>query len=94
MREFLRTQLAELQSRPQDAGLAAAATARAAARTAAEAIKRAADGLASGHGEDVVAVELREAIHAFWQAEGVLLSHDALTEVALDRIFSRFCIGK
>jgi len=94
LREFLRGQVAELQSRPQDAALAAASTARAAARSAAEALKRAEEGLAAGHGEDVVAVELREAVHAFWQAEGVLLRHDAVTEAALDKIFARFCIGK
>ncbi len=94
LREFLRAQLAALQARPQDAALAAASTARAAARSAVEALKRAEEGLAAGHGEDVVAVELREAVHAFWQAEGVLLRHDAVTEAALDKIFSRFCIGK
>jgi tRNA modification GTPase len=94
LRGFLKKQLAELQARPRDAFLAAAAAAHAAARQAALAIERAAEGLAAGHGEDVVAVELREAIHAFWQAEGVLLRHDAVTEAALDRIFSQFCIGK
>ncbi|HYG75009.1 MAG TPA: GTPase [Planctomycetota bacterium] len=94
LKTFLSTELSQLQGRPRDASLAAAVIARNAARTAAEALQRAREGLAAGHGEDIVAVELREAIHAFWQAEGVLIRHDAVTESALDRIFSRFCIGK
>ena len=94
LREFLAVQVAQAGAHPKDAYLAAAAAARAAARAAAEALSRASSGLAMGHGEDVVAVELREALHAFWQAEGVLMKHDAVTEATLDRIFSRFCIGK
>jgi tRNA U34 5-carboxymethylaminomethyl modifying GTPase MnmE/TrmE len=61
---------------------------------AAEALERATCALRDGCGEDVVAVELREAIHAFWRAEGILLRHDAVTEAALDIIFSQFCVGK
>jgi tRNA modification GTPase len=94
LRAFLTGQLAELGARPRDAWLAAAAAARAAAQAAASALERARAALECGHGEDAVAVELREALHAFWQAEGVLIRHDAITEAALDRIFSRFCVGK
>jgi tRNA modification GTPase len=94
LREFLADQVTELGARPRDAWLAAAAAARAAAQTAASALERARAALACGHGEDAVAVELREALHAFWQAEGVLVRHDTITEAALDRIFSRFCVGK
>ncbi|MCY3023936.1 MAG: 50S ribosome-binding GTPase [Planctomycetota bacterium] len=94
LKEFLAGQVAGLGTRPRDAYLLAAVTARVAARTAAAALTRAHAGLSAGHGEDVVAVELREALHAFWQAEGVLMRHDAITEAALDRIFSRFCLGK
>jgi len=94
LRTFLSAQITTLEGRPRDASLSAAVVARTAARSAAEAIQRAREGLAAGHGEDIVAVELREAVHAFWQAEGVLIRHDAITESALDRIFSRFCIGK
>jgi len=94
LREFLAAKVADADAHPKDAYLAAVATARAAARSAADALSRASAGLAMGHGEDVVAVELREALHAFWQAEGVLMKHDAVTEGTLDRIFSRFCIGK
>jgi len=92
--EFLAARLKELGAQPRDAYLAAATAARVAAGNAAAALARAGAALAGGHGEDVVAVELREAIHAFWLAEGVLMRHDAVTEAALDRIFSRFCIGK
>jgi len=91
LREFLDSKLTGLS---RDAYLAAEVAAHAAARRAAEALARASAGLALGHGEDVVAVELREALHAFWEADGVLMKHDAITEATLDKIFSRFCIGK
>jgi len=94
LRAYLVTQLREIGGRPRDAALEALAVTRNAARTAAVALGRAAEALRLNHGEDVVAVELREALHAFWQAEGVLIRHDAVTEGALDRIFSSFCIGK
>ena len=67
---------------------------RAGHRAAAEALARAQTALHDGLGEDAVAVELREAVHALSDAQGVLLCHDALTELLLDRIFSRFCVGK
>lgn len=91
---FLGAQLREIGARPRDAALEALAVTRNAARIAAAALGRATEALRLNHGEDVVAVELREALHAFWQAEGVLIRHDAVTEGALDRIFSSFCIGK
>ena len=91
---FLAHSTAELSVRTAEAHAAAGASIRACATTAAEALERAAEALRDGCGEDVVAVELREAIHAFWQAEGVIMRHDAVTEAALDIIFSQFCIGK
>jgi tRNA modification GTPase len=94
LKGFIHARLTEIGSRPRDAYLAALAAARNAAGKAAEALARAEEALMARHGEDVVAVELREAVHAFWQAEGVLIRHDAVTEAALDRIFSSFCIGK
>ncbi|HEY3323498.1 MAG TPA: GTPase [Planctomycetota bacterium] len=94
LEQFLAARLAELSTRPQDAALAAAVHARRAAASAAAALARAAEALEQKLGEDAVAVELREAIHAFWETEGVLLRHDALTEATLNRIFSGFCIGK
>lgn len=63
-------------------------------RQAHKALTRARKALNSGLTEDAVAVELREAVHALAQADGVLLTHDAVTEGILGRIFSDFCIGK
>ena len=40
---------------------------------AGEALRRALAAASNGLGEDVVALELREALQAFWQAEGVLV---------------------
>jgi len=94
VRAFLNARLKDMGARPRDAALEALAVTRNAARTAAAALGRVVEALKLDHGEDVVAVELREALHAFWQAEGVLIRHDAVTEAALDRIFSSFCIGK
>jgi len=67
---------------------------RAGYETAQAALERAQQALRQGLGEDAIAVELREASHALSDAQGVLLRHDGLTEALLDRIFSRFCIGK
>jgi tRNA modification GTPase len=92
--EFLTTTVSGLGLRHADAVTAAAATGISAVRTAAAALERAHAGLIRQDGEDVVAVELREALHAFWQTEGVLVRHDAITESMLDRIFATFCIGK
>ena len=86
--------VANLVQRTAEAHAAAGASVRASALSAAEALKRASEALRDGCGEDVVAVELREAIHAFWRAEGILMRHDAVTEAAYDIIFSQFCIGK
>ena len=94
LRKFIALQVLAFGARRGDAGLAADVVALTAVRNAANALKRAGDALRSGHGEDVAAVELREALHAFWQADGILMRHDAVTEAALDKIFSRFCIGK
>jgi tRNA modification GTPase len=94
LRRFLEAELAGSASRFAEAGSKAEAAARNAMESTAAALDRAFTALESEHGEDVVAVELREALHAFWQAEGVLVRHDAVTEAMLDRIFSSFCIGK
>jgi len=94
LRDFLAKRVAELSARSAEAHAAAGAAIRAAARDAADALDRAAEALRARSGEDVVAVELREAIHAFWRAEGILMRHDAVTEAALDKIFAEFCIGK
>src|SRR5439155_9239756 len=86
--QFLAARTAELTLRSAEAHAAAGAALRTAARDAADALERASEALAVRAGEDVIAVELREAIHALWRAEGILLRHDAVTEAALDKIFA------
>ncbi len=58
-------------------------------RLAADAIQRAADVLATGGGDELVAVELRDALDHLGQVVGAVYTDDLL-----DRIFSKFCIGK
>ena len=94
LRTFIATAVSSASAEHAQAGAMAEAAAAAAAQTALAALDRACAGLAAGDGEDIVAVELREALHAFWQTEGRLIRHDAITESMLDRIFSKFCIGK
>ncbi|MBE7464143.1 MAG: 50S ribosome-binding GTPase [Planctomycetes bacterium] len=94
LRAWLSEQQRALNGRVAAARQAGAAAARRALQAAAEALERAAEALAAGLGEDAAAVELREAVHALVEADGVFLRHDALTESLLDRIFTQFCIGK
>ena len=94
LREFLNQAVLLASAEHASANTSAAASGAVAVRTAAAALERAHAGLLAGDGEDIVAVELREALHAFWQAEGRLVRHDAVTEAMLDRIFAAFCIGK
>ena len=94
LREYLSSALEKFGSRHADAVVTAQASGINAVRNAAAALARGHAGLAAGDGEDIVAVELREALHAFWQTEGVIVRHDAITESMLDRIFATFCIGK
>lgn len=91
---FLREQSRSLQARLASAWSLGLAAQRAGFGTALEALRRAQDASRRRLGEDAIAVELREASHALSDAQGVLLRHDELTESLLDRIFSRFCIGK
>ena len=76
-------------------GFAALDLARLADVRAAEELIR--DGLAAlenGHGEDVPATLLRQAILRLEEALGARLVPDESAERLLDRVFSRFCIGK
>lgn len=58
-------------------------------RTAAEAIARAQELTAAGWGEELVAAELRQCLAQLGSVVGAVYTDDIL-----DRIFSRFCIGK
>jgi tRNA modification GTPase len=92
--EFLRRQTRSLQVRLASAWSLGMAAQRTGYASALAALQRAQDASQCRLGEDAIAVELREASHALSDAQGVLLRHDELTESLLDRIFSRFCIGK
>jgi len=73
--------------------LALSSRQRTALQEALQAVERARawcdDTEASGEGPELLALHLREAIHAFSLLEGRITTEDLL-----DRIFSRFCIGK
>lgn len=56
---------------------------------AAEALDSAAEALAVGVGDELVAVDLRQAVDDLGKAVGAVVTDDVL-----DRIFRRFCIGK
>jgi tRNA modification GTPase len=58
-------------------------------RQATEALVRARQLVESASSEELVAAELRETLNHLGQVAGVVYSDDIL-----DRIFSRFCIGK
>jgi tRNA modification GTPase len=66
-----------------------AARCRGSLRAAVDATVRAVEAARAGVGEELIAAELREAIDAFGWIVGATCTDDLL-----DRIFSRFCIGK
>ena len=80
-----------LRDRPAD-GVAPAATAarcRDSFVRAGQALRSAADALDLNGGDELVAVDLREAIDELGRVVGAVVTDDIL-----DRIFRRFCIGK
>lgn len=91
---FVKVRAQEVLARVSSAWSAGMTAQSTGLREAREALVRANEALRLGLGEDAIAVELREAVHALSDAQGVFLRHDALTESLLDRIFIRFCIGK
>lgn len=76
-----------------EAGLAVLETTRArtrgALKSAAEALNHAAETVAADGGDELVAMDLRTAVEAL----EIVTGRD-VTEETLDRVFSRFCIGK
>ncbi|MFM1801374.1 MAG: tRNA modification GTPase MnmE [Planctomycetota bacterium] len=62
---------------------------RLALQTVAEALKRAAEAISNDFGDEIVAMDLRLAIESL-----DLITGKDVTEETLDRVFSRFCIGK
>lgn len=68
---------------------AAAARCRAGMETAAQSLRRAEEIVTSGEFDDLLAEELRAAAHAIGEITGAVYVDDVL-----DRVFSRFCVGK
>ncbi len=94
LKSWLESKGLELRQRAGAAEISGEAVEGASATRILQALERARNAAEDGLGEDVVALELREALHVLAQVEGILLRHDELTEGLLDRIFSNFCIGK
>ena len=81
-----------LSQEPSDAdGLLGTTAARCerSLREASDALRRAVSAAAAAVGDELVAAELRDAIDALGQIVGAIYTDDLL-----DRIFSKFCIGK
>ena len=88
--ETLRSILAS--ERTAQHGQAVAATAsrcHASIRLAEDAVNRAIELASDGMGNELIAVELRTALHELGKVVGAVYTDDLL-----DRIFSKFCIGK
>jgi tRNA modification GTPase len=81
--------LAALGSGPGDVVAATAARCRESLQLAAESLSRASELTRHGGREELVAAEIRVAIEEFGKIVGAVYTDDLL-----DRIFSRFCIGK
>jgi tRNA modification GTPase len=89
LRDRLGELLAETQSPDCRVVAGTAARSRASLTAAAEALAAAHQLAATAAGEELVAAELRMALEALGDVAGVVYTDDIL-----DRIFSRFCIGK
>lgn len=89
LRERIRERLQ--QSLPPEEGvvLATSLRCRESLRLAAESLARAAEIARQAAGEELIAAELRVALDQLGQVVGAVCTEDVL-----DRIFSRFCIGK
>jgi tRNA modification GTPase len=68
---------------------ATASRCRASLVSAAASLRGAKQLVSDGGGEELIAAQLREALHEIGQVVGAVYTDDIL-----DRIFSRFCIGK
>jgi tRNA modification GTPase len=88
--ELRRAIASALGSAPAEAAVAGTAErCRDSLRLAADSLRRAAEAARSGLGEELVAAEVRTALDALGQVVGAVYTEDVL-----DRVFSRFCIGK
>ncbi len=89
LRERLREALLAASGGPAGAVAITAARCADSVRTAAASLHRASNLVDEGGGEELVAAEVRTALDALGHVVGAVYAEDLL-----DRIFSRFCIGK
>jgi len=89
LREQLRCAVLTAASSPRGAVAGTAVRCRQSLRLAAESLCRAKEVLHTGGGEELVAAEIRVALGELGKVVGAVYTDDVL-----DRIFSRFCIGK
>jgi tRNA modification GTPase len=88
--DSLRTAMGRaLRERRGDRSMSTGARCRESLITAAASLKRAAEAIDARASEDLIAIDLREAIDHLGRVIGRVYTDDIL-----DRIFSRFCIGK
>jgi tRNA modification GTPase len=89
LRERLRTAIVDRGASDCQVVVATAERSRESLRLAAECLERARETVTGGGGEELVAAEVRTALSALGDVVGTVYTDDIL-----DRIFSRFCIGK
>lgn len=89
LRAAIRRQLQTVESPGGQTVPATAARCQESLRLASESLKRAEELASSNSGEELIAAELRTALAELGQVVGAVYTDDLL-----DRIFSRFCIGK
>jgi tRNA modification GTPase len=89
LRQEIATALSSLNADPASGVRATALRCRGSLDEASQALERAKQIAAAQRGEELVAAELRVALHALGEVVGAIYTDDLL-----DRVFSRFCIGK
>lgn len=89
LRHAITTTLSQRQSAASELVGSTAARSRESLRTTIEALHRAEHATTLRLGDELIAIEIREALEQLGQIVGAVYTDDIL-----DRIFSRFCIGK
>jgi tRNA modification GTPase len=89
LKDAVAARLSEFGRNPRELVGSTAARCRESLRTAAAALDRALAALETAAGEELLALEIRDALEHLGQTVGAVYTDDIL-----DRIFSKFCIGK
>jgi len=89
LRDAIRRSILALDTSPTGAVAATAVRCRDSIRRAADSLRRAQALVARADGEELIATEVRVALDALGEVVGAVYTDDVL-----DRVFSRFCIGK